>query len=79
MITKDDCKRILSRVGITLGVSPSLISTRLLGPSDKREMLSGDITYDVLLVAVKLWMDAGMPDYANGCTKRMKNNRMVNF
>ena len=72
MPSKDECKRILSRLGLTLGVSPNLISSRLLSPSDKELMLSGDVTYEHLLVHVKCWMDSGIPDYANGCAKFWK-------
>lgn len=75
MPTRDECKRILSRVGLKLGVSPNLISSRLLDPYDKELMLSGEVTFEILCVATKMWMDAAMPDYANGCAKRMKNTK----
>lgn len=66
MLTKDDCKRILFKVGIKFGVSPKLISERLLDTKDKSDMLNGEIPIEYLELAVKAWQDAGMPDYANG-------------
>lgn len=65
-LTKEDCKRILFKVGIKFGVSPALISTRLLDAQDKCDMLNGEIPVEMLEVAVKSWMGAGQPDYANG-------------
>lgn len=67
-LTKEDCKRILFKVGIKFGVSPKLISERLLDAQDKCDMLNGEIPVEMLEVAVKAWMDAGQPDYAHGLT-----------
>lgn len=72
-LTTEDCKRILFKVGIKFGVSPRLISERLLDAQDKCDMLNGEIPVEMLEVAVKAWMDAGMPDYANGHTEPMGN------
>ena len=66
MLSADDCKRILFKTGLQLGVSPKLISTRLLSADDKQDMLNGLITPEQLLVAVKVWISNDMPDYANG-------------
>ncbi len=66
MHTKEQCQRILFKIGINLGVSPKLISTRLLSSEDKEDMLSGVLVLDALELAVKAWRDAGMPEYANG-------------
>lgn len=66
MLTTDDCKRILFKVGIKFGVSPKLISERLLDAQDKCDMLNGEIPIEYLELAVKAWLDSGMPDYANG-------------
>lgn len=71
MLTKEDCKRILFKVGIKFGVSPRLISERLLDAQDKCDMLNGEVPIEYLEVAVKAWMDAGQPDYAHGLTARM--------
>ncbi len=67
-LTTDDCKRILFKVGVRFGVSPKLISERLLDAQDKCDMLNGEIPIEFLEVAVKAWQDAGMPDYAKGLT-----------
>lgn len=67
-LTAEDCKKILFKVGIKFGVSPKLISERLLDAQDKCDMLNGEVPIDYLEVAVQAWKDAGMPDYANGRT-----------
>lgn len=71
-LTKEECQKKLFHLGIKLGVSPKLISTRLLSKEDKQDMLNGLIPDETLFVAVKCWMEAGMPDYANGNTARYK-------
>lgn len=68
-LTVLDCKRKLFRLGIKLGVSPRLISTRLLSAQDKQDMLHDILPDDALEAAVISWMELGMPDYANGCDK----------
>lgn len=70
-LTTEDCKKILFKVGIKFGVSPKLISERLLDAQDKCDMLNGEVPIEYLEVAVKAWMDAGQPDYAHGLTARM--------
>lgn len=49
-----------------------LISTRLLSKQDKDDMLNGLVPVETLMTAVKCWMKAGMPDYANGNTDPYK-------
>jgi hypothetical protein len=73
MLTKEDCKRILFKVGLKFGVSPKLISERLLDAQDKCDMLNGKVPIECLEVATQTWMDAGQPDYAHGLTARMDN------
>jgi len=70
--TTEQCKRILFNLGIKFGVSPKLISERLLSKEDKQDMLNGDVPLETLEVAVELWKQAGMPDYANGHTDPYK-------
>lgn len=65
-LTTDDCKKMLFKVGITLGVSPKLISERLLDDLDKGSMLRGEITIVELEESVKVWMGNGMPTYSAG-------------
>lgn len=74
MPTEKECKQILSKLGWEHGVSPRLISTRLLSDSDKQDMLRGEVPIEALDVAVMLWKQAGMPDYANGDTKPLKRD-----
>lgn len=64
-LTTEECKKILFKVGIKFGVSPKLISERLLAAQDKCDMLNGEMPIGCLEVAVQAWMDAGKPDYAN--------------
>lgn len=71
-LTKEQCQKKLFNLGIKLGVSPKLISTRLLSNEDKQDMLEGLIPDEALECHVKCWMEAGMPDYANGLTERYK-------
>jgi hypothetical protein len=43
-----------------------------LSKDDKNDMVNGLITDEQLEVAVKVWMDNKMPDYANGNTEPYK-------
>lgn len=70
MPSKEDCKKILSKLGFKLGVSPKLIATRLLDDDDKNDMMYGFINIEELELAVKVWMDNGMPDYVEEKTRR---------
>lgn len=70
-LTADDCKKILFKVGMKFGVSPKLISERLLDAQDKCDMLNGEVPVEMLEIAVQAWQDAGMPDYAHGETARL--------
>jgi hypothetical protein len=74
MPTREECQKILSRVGFKLGVSPKLIATRLLSEDDKQDMLNGLLPIEALEIHVKVWKDMGMPDYANGHTEPMEKN-----
>ena len=53
-------------IGKMLCVKADLISMRLLSLEDKQDMLNGLIETETLFLAVKAWMNSGMPDYANG-------------
>lgn len=52
---------MLSKIGFKLGISPSIISTKLLNQDDKNDMLNGDLTPEILELHVKLWMDRTIP------------------
>jgi hypothetical protein len=67
-LTTEQCQKKLFQLGVKLGVSPKLIASRLLSKDDKDDMLKGLLDDEMLEVAVKAWMDARMPDYANGHT-----------
>ena len=66
MRSKDECKKILSKLGFKLGVSPKLIATRLLSEYDKTDMLHGNLDLDSLELHVKIWVANKMPNYAYG-------------
>ena len=72
MPTKEECQKIISKMGWLCGCSPRLIATRLLSEEDKQDMLSGELPIETLECAVKVWMSNGMPDYAHGLTNPMK-------
>jgi hypothetical protein len=67
--TKDECKRILSKLGFKLGISPTLISTRLMSKDDKNDMMEGSLPIESLECHIIAFKASGMPDYANGNTK----------
>lgn len=84
MLTQEECRKILFRIGIKLGVSPRLIETRLLNAEDKSYLRSGHMTIVELEKAVEVWRGNGMPDLAHGCfesleseNKRLKYEKSV--
>lgn len=64
-LTDKECKSILFNLGLKYGVSPRLISERLLAPEDKDDMRNGDLPLESLDCHVKVWVEAGCPDYVN--------------
>jgi|FreactTroBogLake_1042271.scaffolds.fasta_scaffold07702_2 hypothetical protein len=65
MPTKDECKRILSKLGFKLGVSPTLISTRLLSEEDKQDMMDGKLPLDALELHIRVWISNKTPNYVS--------------
>lgn len=74
MRTKDECKKILSKLGFKLGVSPKLIATRLLSEEDKADMLNGNLDLNSLESHIKIWIANRMPNYACGTCETYKHN-----
>ena len=72
MPTAEECKKILSSLGFKLGVSPRLISVRLLSAQDKEDMINGLVPITSLEKAVEVWRDTGMRNYADGSGLRYK-------
>lgn len=60
--TDEECKRMLSRIGFKLGVSPRKISELLLSADDKQDMREGRLSIDELEAHVQVWMDSGQQD-----------------
>lgn len=75
MKTPNECKKILFSIGIKLGVSPQLISSRLLSDIDKSDMMHGLIEISSLEAYTELWRDAGLPDYAHGKTETYQHEK----
>jgi len=59
-LTTDECKKILFNLGIEFGVSPRLISLRMLSAQDKCDMLNGDLTIDALRASIEVSKANGM-------------------
>ncbi len=64
--TVRECQSMLFKLGVEFGISPKIISSKLLSIDDKNDMLEGLISYDALRVAVERWIAVGKPDYAKG-------------
>lgn len=71
-LSVEQCKDLLKMIGQALCVKAELISTRLLSKEDKQDMLNELVPVETLMTAVKCWIKAGMPDYANGHTDPYK-------
>lgn len=63
LLNKDECKKILSRLGFELGVSPKLVALHLLSDLDKSDMMEGDLPIASLRAHIEVWRDNEMPDY----------------
>jgi hypothetical protein len=62
----EKCKSMLFKLAIKYGISPKLISERLLSREDKEDMLNGLIPFETLDCFVKTWKEQGMRNYADG-------------
>lgn len=69
MLTIQQCKRMILQSALQAGISPRLISERLLSDEDKQDMLNEEISQDCLNLHVEIWMRLKMPDYRNGSMK----------
>lgn len=74
LLSVEQCKDLLRMIAKMFCVKAELISTRLLSKEDKQDMLDGLLTIESLMAHVKVWIQNGMPDYANGDTEPMKRN-----
>lgn len=73
--TKDECKKILFQLGIKFGVSPRLISERLLSDLDKEDMLLGEISIASLEANIELWKASGMQDFVKRGSNRLPSQK----
>ena len=76
MRTDSECKKIISQIAWEVGVSPALISTRLLSDDDKNDIRAGLIDRGSLRVAVEVWIKNGMPNYSKGLDIPMRYEKM---
>lgn len=60
MKTKDECRKMIFKAGIKLGVSPKLISLGLLNELDKSDLMQGLVSQDALESYAEVWRDSGM-------------------
>jgi hypothetical protein len=75
MPTNRECQTILFNLGLKLGVSPRLISTRLLRLDDKKSLVNGSLSIVELEANTVAWMASGMPDYAKGLTETFESEK----
>jgi hypothetical protein len=54
---------MLSKLGFKHGISPKLISTKLLDAKDKQDLLSDGLSENELSLHVAIWVKNGSPDY----------------
>lgn len=66
------CKAIIIRVARKFNVEARLITTRLMSEEDKNDMRAGLLPTDALECHVRVWIAAGMPDYAHGKTVALR-------
>lgn len=77
-LTAIDCRKILFNLGIQFGVSPKLISERLLSDLDKNDMMAGLISIASLEAHMAVWKEKGMPSYVNQKPKEKKQKHQAN-
>ena len=57
MRTIKECKKLIFAVAVRLGVSPRIIMTECLTADDKKDIESGEITLDALILHIKYWLE----------------------
>jgi hypothetical protein len=72
-LTDEACKHQIKFLARKLGVEPKLIVTKLMSEEDKDDMCNGLLPYESLECHVKVWIEAGMADYAHGDNTPMKS------
>lgn len=75
MPTARECQTILFNLGLKLGVSPKLISSRLLSLKDKRALMDGSLSIASLEANIVAWIESGMPNHANGLTETYESEK----
>lgn len=62
----EQCKKLIFRVAMRCGVSPRLITTKLLSEQDKQDMRNGELPQEALTNHVEAFRDAGLPNRRAG-------------
>ena len=60
--TEQQCKSILFQLGVKYGISPKMISERLLSQVDKDDMAEGRSCLQSLENHVRVWKERGCPN-----------------
>lgn len=60
------CKKLISNAAWYCGVSPRLITTKLLSEQDKQDMRNGEPPQEALTNHVEAFRDAGLPNRRAG-------------
>lgn len=72
LLTDEECKMIIAKLGKKLSVRPKLITERLLNDLDKDDLRLGVLPILSLEAFICVWRDNGMPDYAHGLTEPLR-------
>lgn len=62
----EQCKRMLFKAAVKHGISPRLISERLLSKEDKDDMLQGLVSFEMLDCFITMWKANGMYNCSDG-------------
>lgn len=65
-LTDQECKKLIFRVAIQCGVSPNLITTKLLSDDDKQDMRNGELSEIAPLCHVTTFREAEFPSRKTG-------------
>ena len=67
-LSDNACKAIIKGIAKQFKIEAKLITTRLMSEEDKQDMRDGNLPLESLRCHVKVWIEAGLPDYAHGKT-----------
>lgn len=62
-MNRQECQKAIFNLAVEFGVSPKLITARLLDESDKVDMMEEVLTIEALRAHIGAWKANGMMDY----------------